>query len=141
MHDSRETSDLDADFPVAEWPCVPVAQIDFAKDSYFAEEIITHLDLSAPWTIDSMLDFFETQCLIKDLLSSVAAPRKATVLHGIPNPKIASAKVTPEIRDDLAAMFRRQLANAEIRAAVKERYGLELSPQYVAVLRRRVVAA
>jgi hypothetical protein len=117
----------------------PILEIDWLADSYYAKRIAASLCLQAPLAPDEILRFFEAQCALKDAVAADAAPRATHFADGRVIPTVAKAKVTTEVRTFIAMNVRAGLANREIREAVQHRFGVTLTTQYMAVLRKRVV--
>ena len=118
----------------------PIANINFATDSLYARRIIEHLDLSAPWTASTLLDFFQFQTRIKDriaLLEQTNQPA-AKFKDGRDNPTVAKAKVTTDVRVFISMRISEGATNRMIREELASIYSIDVSPQYMAVLRKRV---
>jgi hypothetical protein len=118
----------------------PIADINFATDSLYARRIIEHLDLSAPWTASTLLEFFEFQTRIKEriaLLEETNQPA-ATFKDGRLNPTVAKAKVTTDMRVFIAMRISEGATNRTIREELASIYSVDVSPQYMAMLRKRV---
>lgn len=116
----------------------PIMPINFLADSYYAKRIVQALGLCGPLQPDEILSFFEMQCAVKDTLHAAAA-RATHFADGRPIPTVAKAKVTTEVRTFIAMNVRSGRTNREIRDAVLSQFDVMLSPQYMAVLRKRVV--
>lgn len=119
----------------------PIANINFLTDSFHAKRIARHLGLSFPLTDKDILDFFEFQASVKDRLEQahrVNIPSK-TFPDGRLNPRVASAKVTPEIRRFIARMVREEQPTGLIRKEVERIWGVAISGPYMSALRRRVL--
>lgn len=115
---------------------VPIMRIDFARDYYAAESIIEYLQPSRPWTVDSMLDFFQTACRIHDV-PEVYIPAEQNE-DGWNNPSVARAKVTPEVRYYIAARLTEGVAGKQIRQELEEQFNLTISSQYLSVIKKRL---
>lgn len=125
-----------------EVPCT-IMNIDFGRDSFYAKEIMAYLGLSSPMSTTDMLLFFETQAMLKDKLAKgdrVQLPQRF-LPNGHVNPRVATAKVTTEVREFIAMMTINGAPNAVIKSEVKRVFDLDLTMQYTAMLRKRCVKA
>lgn len=118
---------------------LPIADINFLRDSWMAARIAECLRIEPPFTQDELLLFFEMQTLLYDLLAAQGVPRRDTFADGRKNPRVAKAKVTTEVRAFIAMHVVKGTATREIRSLVSERFGVDISSQYMSMLRRRVV--
>lgn len=119
---------------------VAIANIDFANQSYHARRIVQHLDLSAPWTPEKILQFLTFQAELKDQLAfaeRLNVPSPVTP-EGKRNTFAANAKLTAEMRQLIATMVIDGSPSAIIRAEVKRLYGIDVSASHMSHMRKRV---
>lgn len=115
---------------------VPIMRIDFARDYYAAQPIIRYLEPSRPWTVESMLDFFQTACRIHDVPEVYLPPERNE--DGWNNPSVANAMVTPDVKYYIAARVTEGVSGKQIREELLEQFGLTISSQYLSIIKKRL---
>jgi len=117
----------------------PIADIDHANDSWFAKEIIQHLDLSSPWDDDKMLRFLSAQALFYD---EVMLQLKMARIDDAERERRKSERqtlLTPEQMREVQTMFVTGSTSVAVRIHLKSTYGIDMTPSYASHLRRRTI--
>jgi hypothetical protein len=113
---------------------VPVME-NWATDSFMARELIKHLDLSAPWTNEKILELLTAQTHVHDDLVEMKRREQAgtaTVLKG-ENQKLRPGQVAAA-----EALCLQGYSHGQVRTAMLETYGIELERSHAAKIRDRV---
>lgn len=117
----------------------PIADIDFANDSWFAREIVDHLGLSSPWDDEKMLRFLTAQALFYE---EVMLQLKMTRIDDAERERRKSERktlLTPEQMREVQEMFVTGSTSVSVRIHLKSKYGIDMTPSYASHLRRRTI--
>ena len=112
----------------------PIANINFAKDSYHSQAIIEHLGISLPLSGNEILDFFEFQAHLKDRLVAVEGRRSRSGRGGKPS-------ISEEAMRLVVAMTNAKKPPKLIRERLRVEHGVVMSPSNLSHLRRRMLRA
>lgn len=117
----------------------PIANIDFANDSWFAKEIIAHLGLSSPWDDEKMLRFLTAQALFYE---EVMLQLKIARIDDAERERRKSERktlLTAEQMREVQEMFVTGSTSVSVRIHLKSKYGIDMTPSYASHLRRRTI--
>jgi hypothetical protein len=105
-------------------------------DTLLGREIIDYLDLSIPWTNETLLSFYTMQTKLADELAKpqIAPLPKGTGPHGVTQRKDRKA-----LYEYIANATLANTPSPMIRADVERIFGVRLSPSHMSQLRKRTL--
>lgn len=114
----------------------PIAKINFARDSYYANEIVQYLGLSSPFNDDDIIRFFEFQVALKDRL---VVAENLTAPSARPDGAAYPTKICSAAQELIVSMTMAGAKSGRIRQVLLDEMGIDVSPSHLSHLKKRLM--